>query len=78
MRCKPGGASGRRPLRGRSRGEREETKRMPKHPLGFLMMGNGSEVLDDLHDLGADALLGFHGGGANMSGRLENVPVAHF
>ena len=37
-----------------------------------------SEVLDDLNDLGTDALLGFLGSSADMSGREENVPVAHF
>ena len=36
------------------------------------------EVLDDLHDLGADTLLGLHSGSADVSGRIENVPVAHF
>ena len=28
-----------------------------------------SEVLNDLHDLRADALLGFHGSGTDVSGR---------
>jgi len=36
------------------------------------------EILDDINDFRTDALLSLHGGGADMSGRLENVPVAHF
>ena len=37
-----------------------------------------SEILDDINDFSTDALLGLQGGSADMSGRLENVPVAHF
>ena len=44
----------------------------------FLMSGFESEALDDINDFRTDALLSLHGGGADMSGRLENVPVAHF
>ena len=49
-----------------------------KRPPFCIKLREKSEVFDDLHDLGADALLSLHGGGADMSGRLENVPVAHF
>ena len=53
-------------------------RRTSKRPPFCIKLREKSEVFDDLHDLGADALLSLHGGGADMSGRLENVPVAHF
>ena len=53
-------------------------RRTSKRPPFCIKVREKSEILDDLHDLGADALLSLHGGGADMSGRLENVPVAHF
>ena len=53
-------------------------RRTSKRPPFCIKLREKSEVLDDLHDLGADALLSLHGGGADVSGRLENVPVAHF
>ena len=53
-------------------------RRTSKRPPFCIKVREKSEILDDLHDLGTDALLSLHGGGADMSGRLENVPVAHF
>ena len=44
----------------------------------LLMTEFELEALDDINDFRTDALLSLHGGGADMSGRLENVPVAHF
>ena len=59
---------------GRTKGK---SKRIPEYPLAFDR-SEELEVLDDVNDFGTDALLGLQGGGADMSGRLENVPVAHF
>ena len=56
---------------------KEKSKRIPKYPLAFDR-SEELEVLDDVNDFGTDALLSLQGGGADMSGRLENVPVAHF
>ena len=56
---------------------KEKNKRIPKYPLAFDR-SEELEVLDDVNDFGTDALLSLQGGGADMSGRLENVPVAHF
>ena len=53
-------------------------RRTFRRPPFCIKVREKSEILDDLHDLGTDALLSLHGGGADMSGRLENVPVAHF
>ena len=51
-------------------------KEAPRGVLLFLDWG--SEILDDLHDFAADALLGFVCRCADVSGRKENVPVARF
>ena len=59
---------------GRTKGK---SKRIPEYPLAFSGTKE-SEILDDVNDLGTDALLSLQGGGADVSGRLENVPVAHF
>ena len=59
---------------GRTKGK---SKRIPKYPLAFSGTKE-SEVLDDVNDFSTDALLSLQGGGADVSGRLENVPVAHF
>ena len=59
---------------GRTKGK---SKRIPEYPLAFDR-SEELEVLDDINDFGTDALLSLHGGGTDMSGRLENVPVAHF
>ena len=59
---------------GRTKGK---SKRIPEYPLAFDR-SEELEVLDDVNDFGTDALLSLQGGGADMSGRLENVPVAHF
>ena len=59
---------------GRTKGK---SKRIPEYPLAFSGTKE-SEVLDDVNDFSTNALLSFQGGGADMSGRLENVPVAHF
>ena len=56
---------------------KEKSKRIPEYPLAFDR-SEESEVLDDVNDFGTDALLSLQGGGTDVSGRLENVPVAHF
>ena len=56
---------------------KKKNKRIPKYPLAFDR-SEELEVLDDVNDFGTDALLSLQSGGADMSGRLENVPVAHF
>ena len=66
-----------RPLRGEFGENKRKNKRIPKYPLAFDR-SEELEVLDDVNDLSTDALLSLQGGGADMSGRLENVPVAHF
>ena len=68
---------GHRPLRGEFGENKRKSKRIPKYPLAFDR-SEELEVLDDVNDFGTDALLSLHGGGADVSGRLENVPVAHF
>ena len=59
---------------GRTKGK---SKRIPEYPLAFDR-SEELEVFDDVNDFSTDALLSLQGGGADMSGRLENVPVAHF
>ena len=59
---------------GRTKGK---SKRIPEYPLAFDR-SEELEVLDDVNDFSTDALLSLQGGGADVSGRLENVPVAHF
>ena len=59
---------------GRTKGK---SKRIPEYPLAFDR-SEELEVLDDVNDFSTDALLSLQGGGTDMSGRLENVPVAHF
>ena len=59
---------------GRTKGK---SKRIPEYPLAFDR-SEELEVLDDVNDFSTDALLSLQGGRADMSGRLENVPVAHF
>ena len=59
---------------GRTKGK---SKRILEYPLAFDR-SEELEVFDDVNDFSTDALLSLQGGGADMSGRLENVPVAHF
>ena len=68
-----GGAHGPRPTDAFSdkKGER-------RGAFSLLLEPYRSEILDDVNDFGTDALLSLQGGGADVSGCLENVPVAHF